>query len=862
MANEVLVGLKIGAVVSGSLNAAFGSAKSTVQQLGRAIDSLTVKHQSIGNELSASLARGGTGVQRLRRQYESVGNTLDQLKIKQDHLTASIARGAALKTQRGDLRSQAMEAAGTAAALGAPIAQSMKTAIDFQDQTRDIAITGGFDPAQEARLSTVMRGAALKWNQTQTEVANGTAILIAGGIASAKELATYAPVMAKTATATRASMKDLGSVAIALSDNLGIGAAGLERSMNMLAFAGKSGQFELADMAKWLPQLTPQFAALGITGERAVAEIGASLQIARRGAGSNDEAANNFKNFLSKITAPETLKAFEKAGIDLKGSMRDLVSEGLSPAESMIKILTTHLGTKAPAAAAEYGKALGIKDEQERQTALARLDEAYKLGELFADQQVLSFVRPALANQQDLGGIKQGSKAAADKGALDDDWAKRMGSSKEQLKELRVNLTEIGISVGNALLPAIVEVSRAVVPLMRSFSVWAGEHPELIRGVVGLVGGLLLGKMAFIGVAYGANLVMAPFVAMTTAVTSLSAKFTLLRGLWQMGKFTPLITGLTRVGVGLLTVTKYSGLFLRGMAQALGSPLRVMARGGLFLGKILGGSLLFGLKLAGQAALWLGRALIMNPIGLLITGIALAAYLIYRYWAPIKTFFTGLWDEVKAGFSGGLSGIAGLIVNFSPVGWFYRAFAGVMSYFGLELPGTFTEFGGLLVTGLVNGISHMAGALKDSVVGIGSSVKGWFTETLGIESPSRVFIGYGANISEGAALGISAQAGLVQQAALGMAAQSAVDMAPPNPADVSKASMMGATGARSPATGAESAGQMTFHFSPQINLPTGAGMDQINQGLHATYTEWMRMMERYLHDKRRRSYGPADEVTA
>jgi hypothetical protein len=37
--------------------------------------------------------------------------------------------------------------------------------------------------------------------------------------------------------------------------------------------------------------------------------------------------------------------------------------------------------------------------------------------------------------------------------------------------------------------------------------------------------------------------------------------------------------------------------------------------------------------------LWLGRALLMNPIGLLITGIAVSAYLIYRYWEPIKGFF-------------------------------------------------------------------------------------------------------------------------------------------------------------------------------------------------------------------------------
>ncbi len=819
MANEVLIGLKIGAAVSGSLSAAFGSAKSTIDQLGRATDGLNHKQALIGTELSAALAKGGTGVGRLRRQYDLVGVTIDQLKLKQEHLNRSVARGELMKNRRGELRGQAMEVAGTAAVLGAPVMQSVRTAIDFQDQVRDIAITGGFDEAEEQRLSTVMRGAALRWNQTQTEVANGTAVLIAGGISSARELAAYAPVMAKTATATRASMNNLGSVAIALNDNLGIGAAGLERSMNMLAYAGKSGQFELADMAKWLPQLTPQFAALGITGERAVAEIGASLQIARRGAGSNDEAANNFKNFLSKLTAPETLKAFEKAGIDLKTSMKNLVGEGFSPAEAMVKILTTHLGKKAPAAAAEYQKAMAITDEQERQSALLRLDEAYKLGELFADQQVLSFVRPALANQKDLAGIQRGSKDAADKGGLNDDWEKRMGSSKEQLKSLGTNLTDIGISVGNALLPALVEVTQALVPLMQSFSTWASENPALIKGVVGLVGGLLLGKLAFLGIAYGINLVMAPFTAMSTAVTGISAKWTVLKAMWQMGKFTPVINGLSRAG-----------------------------RVALMLGRILGGRLLLGVKLVGQAVLWLGRALLMNPLGLMITAIAGAAYLIYRNWEPIKAFFLGVWAEIQTAFSGGLGGIAQLILNFSPLGLFYRAFAGVMGYFGIELPSKFSEFGAMLITGLVDGISNALVGARETVVGVGTSIKSWFTETLGIQSPSRVFIGYGANISEGAALGIDSGAGQVHQATLNLARQTAVPLQPPNPVAVSQAGMMGAAAAPG--------GGMVVHYSPQISL-AGAGdaREQLGQALQAGYADFVRYMERFQHDQRRRSYG-------
>ncbi|MCF6758250.1 phage tail tape measure protein [Pseudomonas balearica] len=846
MANEVAVGLRIGAAVSGTLRTAFGSARSTVQQLGRATDGLTAKQGQIGSALAASIAKGGAGIERMRRQYDQVGRSIEQLKIKQERLNTSIARGEALKAQRADLRGQAMETVGTAAAVGAPVALAMRTAVGFKDQTNDIAITGGFDAAEEQRLGDVLRGSALRWNQTQMDMAAGAQVLIAGGISNVKELEAYAPVMAKAATATRASMDDLGAVAIALDKNLGIGAAGLERSFNMLAHAGKSGQFELADMAKWLPQLTPQFAALGITGERAVAEIGASLQIAREGAGTNDEAANNFKNFLSKMTATETLKTFEKAGIDLKASMQSLVGSGLTPVQSMLQIVTDYVGTKGPAAAAQYQKAMAIKDDQERESALSRLNEAYKLGELFADQQVLSFLRPAMANQQGLADIQKGSMAAADQGTLDVDWKKRMESPKEQLKALTVSLSELGITVGSVLLPALVDLTQAAIPVVQGFATWAGENPELIKGIVGLVGGLLGAKLAFIGVAYGANLVMSPFVALSATVTTVSAKWTLLRGLWQAGKFAPLIAGLTRVRGGLLAALKFGGLFLKGFGMAFGAPLMLMGKGLLMLGRVLAGGLLSGLRLAGQAILWLGRALLMNPIGLLITGIALAGYLIYRNWSVIGPFVRGLWAEIKAGFSGGIAGITATLVNFSPLGLFYRAFSGVMGYFGVELPGKFTEFGGMLISGLVNGIRNAAGGAKDAVLGMGTSIKGWFTETLGINSPSRVFMGYGANLSEGAAIGISAQSGLVRKAALGMAAATAVSLAPPN----LQAATMGQ--AAQPGAGAG----MTITYAPTITVTGGGDVrSQVSEALQQSYAEFERHMERFMRDQARRSYG-------
>lgn len=161
----------------------------------------------------------------------------------------------------------------------------------------------------------------------------------------------------------------------------------------------------------------------------------------------------------------------------------------------------------------------------------------------------------------------------------------------------------------------------------------------------------------------------------------------------------------------------------------------------------------------------LGKAILANPIVAVIAAIAIAAFLIYQYWEPIKAFFSGLWDQVKAAFDGGVSGVAALILNWSPVGLFYQAFAAVMSYFGVELPGKFTEFGSMLMQGLINGISGMVSGVKDAVVGVADSTVGWFKEKLGINSPSRVFIGFGENISEGAAQGIERGQALAANAA-------------------------------------------------------------------------------------------------
>lgn len=228
----------------------------------------------------------------------------------------------------------------------------------------------------------------------------------------------------------------------------------------------------------------------------------------------------------------------------------------------------------------------------------------------------------------------------------------------------------------------------------------------------------------------------------------------------------------TAAGVGIL-MAGMGGLTLA-MASLLG-PF-AMVRYGMMLFGIRGAGLastLFSLgrtalPLVGKGILFIGRALMLNPIGLAITAIAAGAYLIYKNWDRVGPYFLGLWAEIKQGFSGGLGGIAATLLNFSPLGLFYRAFAGVMGYLGVELPGKFTEFGGMIMQGLVNGIKNAAGAVKGAVVGAADSSINYFKEKLGIHSPSRVFAQLGDFTMQGLAQGLTGGEGGPMQALTGI----------------------------------------------------------------------------------------------
>ncbi|WP_083001968.1 hypothetical protein [Halomonas sp. GT] len=206
-----------------------------------------------------------------------------------------------------------------------------------------------------------------------------------------------------------------------------------------------------------------------------------------------------------------------------------------------------------------------------------------------------------------------------------------------------------------------------------------------------------------------------------------------------------------------------------------------MIVGGLFAAKMILSIVMFGVSIvkAGGAIIALAKTLpalgigikaigalmMAMPIGWLIAGIAAiagAAYLIYKYWEPIKAFFLGLWQQVKAAFDEGIDGVARLLINWSPLGLIHSAFIGALDLLGISVPVGFRDLGSFVIDGLIGGLNDKLNALRESVSGIASSIMDWFKGVLGINSPSRVFEGFGTNIVEGIINGIGGMAGALR----------------------------------------------------------------------------------------------------
>ncbi|AMR77293.1 phage tail tape measure protein [Cupriavidus nantongensis] len=360
--------------------------------------------------------------------------------------------------------------------------------------------------------------------------------------------------------------------------------------------------------------------------------------------------------------------------------------------------------------------------------------------------------RPAsIFLQRGVAGFEEALKRMEDQASLQQRVDDVLGTLKNRWDALGGTATNLSTTLGETLRPQLVDVMDTAGRVIERTTAWVERNPILAGTLVKIAAALAI--------------VLTVMGTFTIALAALIGPFAILR------------YGMALVGLNggiLATVLGGLGAVLRGFAGLLFGPVA----------KAIG--------LVGNVLLWLGRALMLNPIGLVVTGIAAGAYLIWSnwetlgprfaaLWASIQGFTAsawgqvvatlgGMWAQIQAATAGGIGKVSALILDWSPLGLFYRAFAGVLSWFGIELPSRFSEFGANIIRGLANGITGALGSVKAAISGAADAAMTWFREKLGIRSPSRVFAGYGGDISEGTALGIARNEALPANAARRMAA--------------------------------------------------------------------------------------------
>lgn len=787
MANNLLIGVTIGAVLSGSYQTAFSNAGNTVKKLGSATEDLKKRQERLGRVMSRAMSHPLRDVGNLRREYEKLGSSVDNLQKRQGKLTASIARGNALSEKRKELHGQMMGTAAAAFATGAPIVNATRAAAGYEDSLREVSIKANFSREQERELGKNIMHASIKGLQERNDILGGIADLHQAG-ASFEQIKSYTGLLAQTMTALGNSNTETAGAMTAIR-NMGMGELpAMKNGLDVLVAIGKQGQFSSAQMIKTFGELAPVIKEAGLSGEKTLAQMSAGLQVATPAMGAAG-AQSGLQGWIGTLEKKETSEAYEKAGIAYDKSMAGLIKKGLTKFEASIEIANRDVFDKL---STKQKQALLKGDTDGR--VLKKLQEM-GLGEVFADSNTARFALEIGRNKPRYKELSQTTPGKA-AGALDSTFEFRADTAAQNMKALKLEASNLGVTVGATVLPHFTAFLKQLNPIVTSIGIFAEKNPGLVSGLVGVVSALLGAKIGFLAVKYTVLSVLSPINSVITLATTLSAKYALLAP----------------------SVTKFIGAT---------------------------GKLVPALKLGAGAFKTFGLTMLASPMTWILAGVvglATAAYLIYDNWDSITGFFSDIWSGIDSMFNGGIAGLTNTILDWSPLGLFYKAFAGVMTYFGVDLPSEFSGFGRMIIDGLVSGLTAFANKPLETIQSIGSGIASSFKSLLGIQSPSKVFAGFGDNITEGLALGINRSEGYARDAAFALA-NGTVDAA--------------AGTAKSPAgLGGGQSGGITIHFSPSVQVSgSGQGIrEQVQQGLQMSLYELEQMIDRVMEQKARRAF--------
>ncbi|STO92837.1 Bacteriophage tail length determination protein [Haemophilus pittmaniae] len=377
-----------------------------IQQAARNREMLGVRSErSIQNEINHTRA----AYDQLKRSGIASGRELDRAAV------ATKRRIAELNAEMGKIsmgqrlgnvgRGIAGLAAGATAA-GMVLAQPMKKQMDYD---RSLAMTANTAFAErdvagriagKAELNSAVKSAVEIGGGTKEDALGALDTMLASGAVKADTAMKLLPTLQKGATATGASTDDLAKIAISAMQQFDISEDQIGEVLDKAVAAGQAGNFELADMARWLPQQMAAGKSAGLKGMSGFEALLVANQQARVTAGTSDEAGNNLVNLLAKLTSKETSDRFRKLdikgkdgkdhGVDFIASMEAQKKKGKNSIEAFMSIMDQVIGQDGKYQALQK-KLKSAKKEDQAQVLneMTNLVEGTAIGQIISDRQAL-----------------------------------------------------------------------------------------------------------------------------------------------------------------------------------------------------------------------------------------------------------------------------------------------------------------------------------------------------------------------------------------------------------------------------------------------------------------------------------------
>lgn len=737
---------------------------------------------------------------------KGIRSVCSSFKILQDQtLSTTQKMGALAKTGLAGfstLASSATAVMGTIRGLADP-------AIKFESAMADVKKVVNFDTPEQFKE---MGNDILKLTRTIPMAGEEIAAIVAAGGQSGvarENLLSYAKDAATMGVAFDMAAGDAGEAMATMANVLGKPITEMAQFGDVINHLSDNANSKAKDIVNVITRVGSDTRMLGLS-EKQAAALGSTFLSMGKAPELAAQAVKGMSSAFLQLKAGDHAKELKQLGFTTKGFAAAMNKDAQGAISTFIERVK-----KLP------------KDKQ--YPLLAKV-----FGKQYADDVLLLAQNTGEYNRQ-LGLLQETDENGNLKyiGSMQREFENRSNTTENKLTKLKSSLTEIATKIGNAFLPVITSFVENITPVIYSITEWVETNPQLMEWVLTIGGGI--------------SVVVGGLLTLHSAFSFVTA--------------------------GLLPFLKL-GKFLGGfLGNFLFSAISKLSLGfGYLIGYIAKGAMMFG-----KAIFMMSRALLTNPIGLLIAGIAVAAYLIYDNWEKIGPWFSELWQMVSGAFASAWSGIVNFcseawtnisnfftsgignitatILNWSPLGLFYQILQPVLSLFGIELPGKFSEFGSNLIQGLVNGIRNAWEGAKEWVIGLGQSIKGWFTSEVEIHSPSRVFKGYGVNIVEGLAIGMNKSIPMAEDASDNLSSAVGLNGVSHNTGLLANYQPLNRAEVMSSAT--TQAQGITVHFNPTINVNGGnrnGVLNQVEQGLKMSLTEFETMLKRVLDQQQRRTY--------